>query len=386
MTRLAAEPAADRRRRSRRRLAGACLLAATALTVALPTQALASTTEDTARSPILTISRGDGGGDAGWGDSSWGEPPDQQTATVNSGPATDDESTGVVLIDTVLNGGQGAGTGMVLTSSGEVLTNYHVVEGATEITVTVATTGNTYDATVVGSDETADVALLQLQDATGLDPISVDDDAVSVGDDVTAVGNAGGTGTLSAAGGTVTSLRSTITTSSEGSVEGETLTSLIETDADVVPGDSGGPLIDDDGEVVGIDTAASTGTEIDGYAIPIENALEVVAQIRSGEETDTVRIGSSGYLGVELAGGSAQYQDVTGAEIAGVVAGGAAAAAGIAAGDVVTRIDTTMIGSAGELATAIGDHAAGDRVTISWTDTRGENHTATVTLGPSPTA
>lgn len=302
----------------------------------------------------------------------------------------------MVLVDTVLNGGEGAGTGMVLTSSGEVLTNYHVVEGATQITVTIATTGKTYAATVLGHDQAADVALLQLRDASGLATVTVDHDSIAVGDHVTAIGNAGGTGSLTAADGTITSLKATITTASEGSVEGETLTRLIETDADVVAGDSGGPLIDAGGEVVGIDTAASTGANIDGYAIPIDQALTVVDQIRSGKETSTVQIGSSGYLGVELAADTPaqempgwQTQDsstAAGAEIAGVVDGGAAAEAGLQAGDLVTEVDGRSISSADELASAIGAHDPGDKITLTWLDSAGESNTATVTLGASPTA
>lgn len=400
MTRRRSAPA-DQRTGRRRRLAGVCLLAATALTVAVPVRAVAAIDDDVAPAAITRTAWGDGRG--GWDDASRGQEGGaggaggQQTATVDSDPATDAESTGVVLIDTVVSGGQGAGTGMVLTSSGEVLTNYHVVEGATEITVTVATTGTTYQATVVGSDESADVALLQLEGASGLDTVTVDDDSVAVGDEVTAVGNAGGTGTLTAADGTVTALTATITTASEGSVQGETLTSLIETDADVVAGDSGGPLVDDEGEVVGIDTAASTGQQIDGYAIPIATALTVVEQIRSGEETSTVRIGSSGYLGVELAAGTTQQQGPwggsmqswgfgAGAEIAGVVDGQAAAGAGLGAGDLITAVDGTTITSAEDLSAAIGGHDAGDRVTLSWTDTAGESHTTTVTLGANPAA
>ena len=390
----------DQRSSRRRRLAGICLLAATALTVAVPVRALAASDEDAAPAVITRTAWGDGRGDSGpdWSDggSGWGG-GGQQTATVDSDPATDAESTGVVLIDTVVSGGQGAGTGMVLTSSGEVLTNYHVVEGATKITVTVATTGKTYQATVLGSDESADVALLQLKDASGLKTVTIDDDSVAVGHAVTAVGNAGGTGSLTAADGTVTALKATITTASEGSIEGETLTSLIETDADVVAGDSGGPLIDSEGEVVGIDTAASTGSQIDGYAIPIATALKVVDQIRSGEETSTVRIGSSGYLGVELAAGTVQQQGPwggstedpgysTGAEIAGVVDGEAAAKAGLEAGDVITAVDGKSISSAEDLSEAIGSHDTGDTITIAWTDTSGDSHTATVTLGANPAA
>jgi S1-C subfamily serine protease len=176
----------------------------------------------------------------------WRQPWEGRTgyseATPVSSTTTEAQSKGVVLINTVLpyDNASGAGTGMVLTASGQVLTSYHVVEGASTIKVTVAATGKTYRATVVGSDQTADVALLQLQGASGLATIKIDNDATSVGDKVTAVGNAGGTGTLTAAKGTIVSLKASITTAAEGPVASETLTGMIETTADVVSGDSGG--------------------------------------------------------------------------------------------------------------------------------------------------
>jgi S1-C subfamily serine protease len=236
----------------------------------------------------------------------WRQPWEGRTgyseATPLSSTATAAQSRGVVLINTVppYDNASGAGTGMVLTASGQVLTSYHVVEGASTIKVTVAATGKTYRAAVVGSDQTADVALLQLQGASGLATIKIDNDATSVGDKVTAVGNAGGTGTLTAAKGTIVSLKASITTAAEGPVASETLTGMIETTADVVSGDSGGPLYDADGEAVGIDTAASGGAEINGYATPIQRALNIVQQIQSGKESGTVQVGSAPFLGVEL--------------------------------------------------------------------------------------
>ncbi len=167
----------------------------------------------------------------------------------------------------------------------------HVVEGATSIKVTVASTGKTYAAAVVGHDQPDDIALLQLTDATKLTVAKIDNDTVQKGDQVTAVGNAGGTSTLTAADGTVLSLGTTITTASESLIAGETLQGLIETDADVVAGDSGGPLYDNENEVIGIDTAASTGAEINGYAIPIDDALSIVQQIVSGQDKGAVQVG-----------------------------------------------------------------------------------------------
>ena len=352
----------------------------------------------------------------GWSSSSaWDQYQDGQnssastsTSTVNSAPASTKESAGVVLIDTVLSDGEAAGTGIVLTANGEILTNYHVVEGSTSIKVTVVSTGKAYTATVVGHDQTDDVALLQLKSAAGLTTATIDDDTVSTGNKVAAVGNAGGTGTLTAATGTVTALRASITTESEGSTAGESLTSLIETDADVVPGDSGGPLLDAQGEVIGIDTAASSGTEIDGYAIPIERALSIVKTILSGDESSTVTIGAKAYLGVKIAAdaagngsygynqgrggyggygsGDTSYQSSTGAAVAGVVDGGPAANGGLVAGDTITAVAGDAVTSADDLTIALAGREPGDTVNVTWTDSLGDSHTATVSLGSSPLA
>lgn len=336
-----------------------------------------------------------------WGEPGSAEGTDPWASGAEADPvstvATAAQSRGVALIDTVLpyEGAQGAGTGMVLTSSGQVLTNYHVVADAGTIRVTIAETGKTYSATVVGSDQTDDVALLQLKNASGLSTVKIDDDALAVGDDVTAVGNAGGTGTLTAADGTVSSLKASVTTAAEGSLSSETLKTMIETTADVVAGDSGGPLYDSEGEIVGIDTAASSGSEIDGYAIPIERALSIVGQIRSGQESSTVQVGPAPFLGVELAnadsGVGSGYFDTTsdegsGALIGGVVDDTAASRAGLEAGDEIAKVGGRTVTSADDLAAALAAYDAGDRVRIVWIDQAGSSHAATVKLGASPVA
>ena len=317
-------------------------------------------------------------------------------ATAVSRPAGAAQSKGVVLIDTVLPyaNARAAGTGMVLTASGQVLTSYHVVEGASKIKVTIAESGKAYQATVVGSDQTADVALLQLKGAGRLTTIKIDNDRTSVGDTVTAVGNAGGTGTLSAAKGKIVSLKASITTAAEGPVASETLRAMIETTADVVSGDSGGPLYDADGEVVGIDTAASSGREINGYAVPIQRALGIVQRIRSGKESAMVRVAPAPFLGVELSDASssefgypgAALEEPSGATVEGIVSGTAAAQAGLEAGDQITALGGRAITSAEDVAPVVADHDPGDRIKIVWIDQVGTQHAATVTLGASPVA
>ena len=252
---------------------------------------------------------------------------------------------------------------------------------ATTLSVEVVSTGQTYEADVVGYDATSDVAVLQLDDASGLTPVTTDaDEVVQVGDAVTGVGNANGDGgAASAAAGTVTALDQTITVSSETGGEAAQLSGLIQVDADIIAGDSGGALYDDDGEVIGMNTAASSGSaDISGYAVPISSALAIADQIEAGQESDTVEIGGHGFLGVELS------PDVTGALVAGVVEDSPAADAGVSAGSTITSLDGTATTSADALSTAVSELEVGDRVTLAWTDTSGQPTTATITLGAGP--
>ncbi|WGY00254.1 trypsin-like peptidase domain-containing protein [Nocardioides sp. QY071] len=295
--------------------------------------------------------------------------------------ATDEQSTGVVEISSTLTNGTSAGTGLVLDSDGTIVTNHHVVEGATAIAVTVVTTARTYTARYVGANATTDVAVLQLEDASGLTPVDLSDTAAAVGDEITSVGDAGGDGgSLTASPGTVAALHDDITVeSTDGSPGGTALTDLIRMDAYVVPGDSGGAVLDADGEVVGMNVAASSGTsDVTGYAIPVATVERVVAQIESGDTGSGVELGYDGYLGVALdpSAGAPLVAEVT--------HGSAAASAGIAAGDTITRVDGTAVGTTDELRAAISAHAAGDRVTVTWTTATGSNESATVTLGEAP--
>lgn len=304
------------------------------------------------------------------------------TTPADSEPATDAESTGVVLVDTTVGYGtaKGAGTGLTITGDGIVVTNHHVVEGATSITVTDPSTGEAYAATVLGYDDVHDVAVLQLEDASGLSTVATDRDAATQGEEVTSVGNAEGQGSLSAADGTVTNPSTAITVNNEdGTASG--LSDLIQTDADVVSGDSGGALLDEDGEVIGMNVAATSGSaEISGYAIPIDTVLDIAAQILSGEESGDVEIGgSAAALGVQV--------DTTRSTlVVGVVEDGAAEAAGITEGSTITSVDGTAVAGIDDITSVLGDHEPGDEVSVSWTDAAGESHTATVTLGEGPVA
>ena len=299
-----------------------------------------------------------------------------------TGTATATQEVGVVDIDTVLGyqNGEAAGTGMVLTSAGEILTNNHVVDGATKITVTVVKTGATYPAAVVGTDPTDDVAVIQLSGASGLQTAHLSSSAVQVGAAVTAVGNAGGTGgTPSAAAGQVVALGQSITATDESGANAEQLTGLIETDADVQAGDSGGPLFDSSGAVVGMDTAASSGGQVQGYAIPIAKAVSIAKQIESGTDDATIHQGLPAFLGV-----SVSPSGTGGAAIAGALSGGPAEDAGLAAGDVITAVGGTTVGSADDLTTALQGYRPGQRVTVTWTGTDGASRSASVTLAAGP--
>ena len=326
--------------------------------------------------PQGSTPQGNNGFGAGDGDDSGAA---SRVAEAAMTPATAAQQVGVVDISTVLGmqGSRAAGTGMVLTSSGEILTNNHVIAGATKISVTVVTTGTTFSASVVGYSVTRDIAVLQIDGASGLAPVVVADAPATVGAAVVGVGNAGGTGgTPSAAAGTVTAVDQTIT-AQDDSGGSEQLTGLIETDAAIRAGDSGGPLFDTHDHVLGIDTAASAGGTTQGFAIPIEHALDVATEIEVGRTSDAVHLGGTAFLGVQVV-------QLVGAEVAGVVAGSPAADAGLAAGDVITSVGGHALTSAASLSTLLAPLSPGDRVDVGWTDLNGHDRHATVTLASGP--
>lgn len=295
--------------------------------------------------------------------------------------ATAAQQAGIVEIDTMLGyqGAQAAGTGMVLTPTGEILTNNHVIRGATRISVTIAGTGATYPATVVGTDPTGDIAVLRLAGASGLQTANLSTRSAEVGEAVTGVGNAGGAGSLTAAAGSITSVDQAITASDEGTGgNAEQLTGLIQTDAPIQAGDSGGPLYGADGTVIGMDTAASSGTATEGYAIPIATAETVAGQIEAGVDDATIHQGYPAFLGVSLQDGD------VGLTVADVVSDGPAAGAGIAAGDVLVSVGGTPVTSTASLGTVMAGHRPGDRVSVAWTTATGVSQSATVTLASGP--
>jgi S1-C subfamily serine protease len=312
--------------------------------------------------------------------------------------------------------GQGVeakGTGIVLTSNGEILTNNHVINGATSVSVTDLGNGKTYTATVVGYSESNDIAVLQLSGASGLTTANIGDSStVAVGDSVVALGNAGGVGgTPSVAPGTVTALNQSITASDESSGSSEQLSGLIETNAPIQAGDSGGPLVNSHGQIIGIDTAASTnyqfggnggngfggngstgsgdngsssqGSATQGYTIPIDTAISVARQIEAGQGSATVHIGATAFIGLEIS--AQQYSN--GVLIEGTVSGTPAANAGITGGDLITAINGQSVTTGTQISEALIAHHPGDKITVTWTNGQtNQSQTATVTLGTGPAA
>jgi S1-C subfamily serine protease len=311
----------------------------------------------------------------------------------------------IVNIETTLSGGgEAAGTGMVLTSSGEVLTNNHVINGATRIRAEVGITGKTYTAKVVGYDAADDVALIKLDNASGMKTIATET-SVSKNDKVVAIGNAlGRFGTPSAVGGTVSALHQKVTAGDGG--DSETLSDMIRIAASIQPGDSGGALVNESGKVIGMNTAADSGagqspfggqfgsqTGTTGFAIPIGNAIKVVDEIRDGDTSNGAHIGDRALLGVVLEEPSSNspFGDDTGngsngAAVSDVSSGSPADNAGIQPGDTITAVGSKSVDSADQLRTLLNGYHPGDKVTITWTDDSGTSHHASVTLTKGPPA
>jgi S1-C subfamily serine protease len=291
--------------------------------------------------------------------------------------------TGVVVINTNLGyvGSAAAGTGMVLTSSGEVLTNNHVIRGATTIKIVIPGTKRSYTAKVLGYDVADDVAVLRAVGASHLRTVSTSSASLRIGQAVRAVGNANGTGRLVSARGFITGLRRSIVVGDD-SGGSESLAGLIETNARLQPGDSGGPLMNSSGKVIGMDTATSSrfiSSAADSYAIPIGKALSIEKQVVAGHASSRVHVGATAFLGVQVQGG-----DAGGVVLAGVVPGGPADSAGLAAGDVITSVDGRAVTTPSSLTSYLLTKKPGDTVTIGYIEAFGGSQTASVKLASGP--
>ncbi|WP_330250696.1 S1C family serine protease [Nocardia sp. NBC_00565] len=276
-----------------------------------------------------------------------------------------------------------AGSGIVLTADGQVLTSHHVVKGADTVTVTDVGNGTVYDAKVLGYDSTADIALLEMSGAADLVIARIGNSGeLRLHEEVLAIGNAGGTGgTPTAIQGNITGLNSTIVALNASDMTRKSLTGMVEIAAPVSAGQSGGALADPGATVVGVITAASgetareDGRTPNGYAVPIDTAMRVVRQIRSGTPTDTVHIGPTATLGVLISDARP-----SGARVDVALYGLPAYAAGLVDGDVITSIDGRDISSAKALRAAINVRKPDDTVQLGVLGTSGAQRTVSVVL------
>jgi S1-C subfamily serine protease len=328
------------------------------------------------------------------------------------------------------------GTGMVLTSSGLVLTNNHVVDGSTGLTATVVTSGRKYRAQIVGTDPTDDVALLRLTGASGLTSVRVGDSSkVTLHSPVVALGNAGGAGgTPTVSSGSITALHRTITASDAGSGDSETLHNMLQTNAQIAEGDSGGPLANAAGQVIGMNTAANTQSfgpqgANEGFAIPINYALAIAHQMAAGRGSTKIRIGETAFMGIAVASTSSSAASSddspqqqlnrlnqtagqfggginsngrclgngagnpvprsiapasTGTLIAGAFCNAPAAAAGLTGGDVILAINGQSVGAPTSLTGVLAKYHPGDRISVTWMDTSGQRHISSLKLITGP--
>jgi S1-C subfamily serine protease len=348
---------------------------------------------------------------------------------------------GLVIINTTLqyNSEQAAATGMVINPDGLVLTNNHVIEDSTSITAQTAN-GHQYRAKVLGYDVTGDIALIQLEGASGLKTVPLGDSAsVKTGDSVVAMGNAEGQDAIVPVTGQVTALNQTITAGDQGgSITQETLHNMIQTNANIVSGDSGGPLANSAGQVIGMDTAGNDGgfavqQSSAGYAIPIDNALAVARQIAQGQASSTVSIGYPPFMGIYIGHGSssdpqaqAEQQNGSfggngaggngfggngfggngnqgcdtsnrnlapvdnianvnsGTLIVGTICGSPAAAVGMTAGSVITAVNGQAIGSPDSLTGVVSKFRPGDTISVTWVSPSGQHTTSTIKLTAGP--
>ncbi|MGD0198390.1 MAG: trypsin-like peptidase domain-containing protein [Solirubrobacteraceae bacterium] len=299
----------------------------------------------------------------------------------------------IVDIDTVLAGGSGlaAGTGMVLTPGGEILTNNHVIQEASSIRATDIGNGQTYTAHVIGYDEARDVAVLALDGASGLAHVTLGDSStVGNGTRVVTIGNAGGLGgTPAARSATVVARDQAIQVSNDLDTTTEHLTQLLAIHGDLQPGDSGGPLVDRSGQVVGMDTAASQSYRFSaaagglGFAIEINPVKQIAAQILAGHGSSTIHIGATAFIGVTI---QSPYSGPPGAPIHGTLQGTPAANAGLAGGDLITALGGKAINSAQALTFALVAYHPGDRVRLDWLTAQGAHASATIKLASGPSA
>jgi S1-C subfamily serine protease len=428
-------PAPGTRARRRRTLL-------TYVTVAVVAAALGAGVTSLALSPARTSASGSptGGGQRVHPGPFGGVPGSGDSGTRISG-ATERAVVHAVkpgLVDITSNlryqGSQAAATGMVISSNGLVLTNNHVITGTTQLYAKVLTTNHQYAAKWLGYDATDDVAVIKLIGAHNLKTVPFGNSGtVRLGDRVIAIGNAYGAGRLPAVAGKITGLNRTITASDSGAATKETLHGMLQTNAGIVQGDSGGPLVNTSGQVIGMNTAASTGSfgsasQNVGFAIPINKARHIATEIISGRPAPNLQIGSTGFMGVLVPAGRAgtvtnpleqrnrqrsqdqaasgfpaqpsapvclQNQEgagvparvapaASGALIIGELCNTPAQRAGIIAGDVITSVGGQKITSPKQLTGVMTSFRPGMAVVVTWVDVNGQRHAGKLALVQAP--
>jgi S1-C subfamily serine protease len=378
-----------------------------------------------------------GGGSTGGGSTGGGANGSTTKSVVKKvGPGIVD----VISTPSYQPGGTLEGTGMILNSSGLVLTNNHVVEGTSHEVAKIANSpGQQYNVTVLGTDDADDIALLQLDGAKGLKPVPLgNSDEVKMGQAVVALGNADGQdGAPAVVTGSITDLNRSIEASDAGADTTENLHGMLQTNAPIVEGDSGGALASTQGVVIGMDTAANTqnGTgQSMGFAIPINRALSIARQIAAGQVSKQIQLGYPAFLGVTVArsgsnpssstslqtqlrqlqqaasqqggngfgglggsgrsGGCLSTSQATapqhapnvssGVLIGGVLCGTPVATAGLTTGSVITSIDSQAVTSPAQLTNALDGYKPGQSITLNWVTTGGQHKTSKMTLIPGP--
>lgn len=322
-------------------------------------------------------------------------------APAPAAPATLDQSAllgqvvpGLVDINTNLSyqGAVGSGAGIVLNPNGEVLTNNHVIEGATEITALSLANSRSYAVDVIGFDRANDIALVRLRGAEGLPTAALGtSSSIAVGDPIAAIGNSDGLeGSPSFAPGTVTQLGASVRASDESGGGTRQLNDLIRVAADIRPGDSGGPLVNSAGQVVGVTVAATltyrmgdvTGGE--GFAIPIDRAMGIANQIRTGAPSPSIHLGDTAFIGVGIADPLPFSGGPPGAVVRQVLPDTPARAAGLVSGDVITAVDGFPISAAADLSGIMDQRRPGDTITLTWIDRGGILRSAPLVLARGP--
>jgi S1-C subfamily serine protease len=306
------------------------------------------------------------------------------TSLIPDGGVRQAERATVALTTTLDSGATVAGTGVVLTSSGEVVTAYNVVNGAVSIAANVSGTSSRYAATTFALSPTNGVAVLQLLNATGLPSVSIGTSShAKVGDHVTAIGRTPrSAGTAADSQGAVVALGQTIIAADPDGASPETLQGLIGFNAPLPENGAGGPLIDTSGRLIGLDVAAAgsaqqaAGATGEAFAIPIDRVLSIVHDVNTHTEAPDILQGHGAYLGIAV------RDSVTppGALVVAVGPGTPAKVAGIAAQDVIVSVDGNAVDSVVALRAQLQRHHGGDYVVVGWTDPAQRHHIAAVQL------